>query len=77
MPMSGWPSEISVAEPKVSGNMQLQQMSVIGFMNRPWQVGPACADGENISSMASTAADAKSQRRIRVNMLGLQEFIDA
>jgi hypothetical protein len=39
--MSGWPSETRVAEPRVNGNMQLQQMSVIGFMKRPWQVGPA------------------------------------
>ena len=30
-----------VTEPMLSGNMQLQQMSVTGFMNRPWQVGPA------------------------------------
>ena len=41
--VSGWPSETRVAEPSVSGNMQLQQMSVIGFMNLPWQVGPAAA----------------------------------
>jgi hypothetical protein len=25
-------------EPMVSGNRQLQQMSVMGFMKRPWQV---------------------------------------
>ena len=34
----------------VSGNRQLQQMSVIGFMKRPWQVGPAGGSGSSASS---------------------------
>ena len=58
-------------EPKVSGNIQLQQISVMGFMNRPWQVGPATA-GIAMTRFASKATMLNS----RV-MAGLQQFIDA
>ena len=41
----------------VSGNRQLQQMSVIGFMKRPWQVGPAAAGpGSSASSHRASAS---------------------
>ena len=69
--MSGWPSDIMGTEPKVSGNIQLQQTSVMGFMKRPWQVGPAAA-GAAMMRFASRAMRAKP----RV-MSGLQQFIDA
>jgi hypothetical protein len=51
------------AEPMVSGNRQLQQMSVIGFMKRPWQVGPAAAGLRSSASSqgrAEHASDAAS-----------------
>jgi hypothetical protein len=51
----------------VIGKMQLQQMSVIGFTKRPWQVESARAGGARTShAMTSTAA----KRR-------LEDFIDA
>ena len=67
--MSGWPSETRVAEPRVSGNMQLQQMSVIGFMNWPWQVGPA---DQAVAGMANSdmtnAASPASPARVERNL---------
>jgi hypothetical protein len=65
-----------VAEPSVNGNIQLQQMSVIGFMNRPWQVGPACAEVARPARLITIAMVATSRRSNRVKM-ALQEFIDA
>ena len=69
--MSGWPSDIIGIEPMVSGNIQLQQISVMGFMNCPWQVGLADA-GTARPTLASRTTVAKT----RV-MDGLQQFIDA
>ena len=40
---------IRVIEPMVSGKTQLQQMSVIGFMKRPWQVVPAQAGASDVT----------------------------
>ena len=58
--MSGWPSDIMGTEPKVSGNIQLQQISVMGFMKRPWQVGPAAA-GAARPTLASRTTKPKSR----------------
>ena len=69
--MSGWPSDISGIEPMVSGNIQLQQISVMGFMNCPWQVGPATA-GTAMIRFASKATIT------RPRVIGeLKQFIDA
>lgn len=69
--MSGWPSDISGIEPMVSGNIQLQQISVIGFMNCPWQVGPATA-GTAMMRFASKATITRP-----LVMGELKQFIDA
>ena len=65
--MSFCPSDKRDAEPIVSGKTQLQQMSVMGFMKRPWQVGPA----------KTGAASAKLARRSASATRRLQDFIDA
>ena len=71
MPISGWPSDISGIDPMVSGNIQLQQISVIGFINCPWQVEPATA-GPTMMRFASKATVTKPRE-----MGELQQFIDA
>src|SRR5512137_3168508 len=62
----------------VSGNRQLQQMSVIGFMKRPWQVGPAAAGpGSSASSHRASASHSAVRGRSACRWTGLQELIDA
>src|SRR5512139_1923975 len=73
LPMSGWPSERIDAEPIVSGKRQLQQMSVIGFMKRPWQVGPAAAGPDSSASSHS----AKVIRRAWSLRMALRQLVDA
>src|SRR5262245_42308659 len=44
--MSSCPCVIMGTAPMLIGKTQLQQMSVMGFMNLPWQVGPAHTPAE-------------------------------
>src|SRR5690242_7462503 len=65
--ISSCPSERMDADPIDIGNIQLQQMSVIGFMKRPWHVGPA--DAEGIISMAAMAAASNAPATMRLRKL--------